>query len=85
MGQFPDGTRQAAATNLVKPVLSLTSQEISQEHAALLKNRLYRRWGIKAAREYARIKIDGLGRLNRAFKSSKSPPPKPGLGGGARV
>ena len=36
------------------------SQEISQEHAALLKNRLYRRWGIKAAREYARIKIDGL-------------------------
>ena len=33
------------------------SQEISQEHAALLKNRLYRRWGIKAAREYARIKI----------------------------
>ena len=33
----------------------------SQEHAAaLLKNRLYRRWGIKTAREYARIKIDGL-------------------------
>ena len=29
-------------------------------HAALLKNRLYRRWGIKTAREYARIKIDGL-------------------------
>ena len=28
--------------------------------AALLKNRLYRRWGIKTAREYARIKIDGL-------------------------
>ena len=27
---------------------------------ALLKNRLYRRWGIKTAREYARIKIDGL-------------------------
>ena len=33
----------------------------SQEHAAaLLKNRIYRRWGIKTAREYARIKIDGL-------------------------
>ena len=33
----------------------------SEEHAAaLLKNRLYRRWGNKAAREYARIKIDGL-------------------------
>ena len=44
-------------SRLVKPVLSLTSQEISQEHAALLKNRLYRRWGIKTAREYARIKI----------------------------
>ena len=27
---------------------------------ALLKNRLYRRWGIETAREYARIKIDGL-------------------------
>ena len=24
------------------------------------RNRLYRRWGIKTAREYARIKIDGL-------------------------
>ena len=59
MGQFADGTRQSSP-RLVKPVLSLTSQEISQEHAALLKNRLYRRWGIKAAREYARIKIDGL-------------------------
>ena len=23
-------------------------------------DRLYRRWGIKTAREYARIKIDGL-------------------------
>ena len=33
----------------------------SQEHAAaLLKYRFYRRWGIKTAREYARIKIDGL-------------------------
>ena len=32
----------------------------SQEHAAAqLKNRPYRRWGIKTAREYARIKIDG--------------------------
>ena len=32
----------------------------SQDHAAaLLKNRLYRRWGIKTSREYARIKIDG--------------------------
>ena len=33
----------------------------SQDHAAaLLKNRLYRRWGINTPREYARIKIDGL-------------------------
>ena len=33
----------------------------SNEHAAaLLKNRLYRRWGIKSAREFARIKIEGL-------------------------
>ena len=33
----------------------------SQEHAAaLLKNRLYHRWGIKTARECARIKIEGL-------------------------
>ena len=42
----------------------------SQDHAtALLKNRLYRRWGIKTAREYARIKIDCLrlvgGRVTR--------------------
>ena len=30
----------------------------SYEHAAaLLKNRLYRRWGIKSARDFARIKI----------------------------
>jgi len=58
MGQFADGTRQSMCMpRLVKPVLSLTSQEISQEHAALLKNRLYRRWGIKTPREYARIKI----------------------------
>ena len=27
---------------------------------ALLKNRLYRRWGIETARGHARIKIDGL-------------------------
>ena len=33
----------------------------SHEHtAALLKNCLYRRWGIKSAREFARIKIEGL-------------------------
>ena len=33
----------------------------SYEHTAvLLKNRLYRRWGIKSAREFARIKIEGL-------------------------
>ena len=38
----------------------------SQEHAAaLLKNRLYRRWGIKTAREYARVKIDGLRLVGR--------------------
>ena len=31
---------------------------LRQDHAAaLFKNRLYRRWGIKTAREYARIKI----------------------------
>ena len=34
---------------------------LRQDHAAaLFKNCLYRRWGIKTAREYARIKIDGL-------------------------
>ena len=39
----------------------LADSATSEEHAAaLLKNRLYRRWGIKTAREYARIKIDGL-------------------------
>ena len=35
---------------------------LRQDHAAaLFKNRLYRRWagGIKTAREYAQIKIDG--------------------------
>ena len=36
---------------------------LRQDHAAaLFKNRLYRRWGIKTAREYAQIKIDGLRR-----------------------
>ena len=34
---------------------------------ALLKNRLYRRWGIETAREYARIKIDGLRLVVRQF------------------
>ena len=35
---------------------------LRQDHAAaLFKNRLYRRWGIKTAREYAQIKIDGAG------------------------
>ena len=33
---------------------------LRQDHAAaLFKNCLYRRWGIKTAREYAQIKIDG--------------------------
>ena len=33
---------------------------LRQDHAAaLFKNCLCRRWGIKTAREYARIKIDG--------------------------
>ena len=46
----------------------------SQEHAAaLLKNRIYRRWGIKTAREYARIKIDGLRRGDGVW--GDSPPP----------
>ena len=37
---------------------------LRQDHAAaLFKNRLYRRWGIKTAREYAQIKIDGLRRV----------------------
>ena len=34
---------------------------------ALLKNRFYRRWGIETAREYARIKIDGLRLVVRQF------------------
>ena len=47
----------------------------SQEHAAaLLKNRLYRRWGIKTAREYARIKIDGL----RPRAATRTSPTRPG-------
>ena len=50
----------------------------SQDHAAaLLKNRLYRRWGIKTAREYARIKIDGLrligGRVTRTSPTRPGP------------
>ena len=46
----------------------------SQEHAAaLLKNRLYRRWGIKTAREYARIKIDGL----RLVGGTRTSPTRP--------
>ena len=53
-------SRESRKTRFDIIIISLTSQEISQEHAALLKNRLYRRWGIKTAREYARIKIDGL-------------------------
>ena len=48
------------ARNLLVNPQAGASQEISQEHAALLKNRLYRRWGIKTAREYARIKMDGI-------------------------
>ena len=63
-----DGARGAAKCRdktrfkIISLTLSLlfSLAEISQEHAALLKNRLYRRWGIKTAREYARIKIDGL-------------------------
>ena len=51
-------------THAVKPVAKRKQSQpsaTSQDHAAaLLKNRLYRRWGIKTAREYARIKIDGL-------------------------
>ena len=47
----------------------------SQDHtAALLKNRLYRRWGIKTAREYARIKIDGL----RPRAATRTSPTRPG-------
>ena len=48
----------------------------SQDHtAALLKNRLYRRWGIKTAREYARIKIDGLRLVGgRVTRTSPLPP-----------
>ena len=38
----------------------MTSGTSRHAPAALLKNRLYRRWGIKTAREYARTKIDGL-------------------------
>ena len=49
---------------------------------ALLKNRLYRRWGIETAREYARIKIDGLRLVVRQFGLLRTPsrgiaPPSP--------
>ena len=40
---------------------------------ALLKNRLYRRWGIETAREYARIKIDGL----RLVGGTRTSPTRP--------
>ena len=56
MGQFADGTPRQNA-NLVK---TRFKRDLAGACAALLKNRLYRRWGIKTAREYARIKIDGL-------------------------
>ena len=54
--------------------------EISKEarkllcYPALLKNRLYRRWGINTAREYARIKIDGL----RPRAATRTSPTRPG-------
>ena len=60
MGQFADGTPRDGhrwASRKTRFKIISTTQEISQEHAALHKNRLYRRWGIKTAREYARIKI----------------------------
>ena len=51
------GLRRTQRNLRVRGLLQL----LEREHAAaLLKNRLYRRWGIKTAREYARIKIDGL-------------------------
>ena len=37
-------------------------------------DRLYRRWGIKTAREYARIKIDGL----RLVGGTRTSPTRPG-------
>ena len=51
------GLRRTQRNLRVRGLLQL----LEREHAAaLLKARLYRRWGIKTAREYARIKIDGL-------------------------
>ena len=48
---------------------------LRQDHAAaLFKNRLYRRWGIKTAREYAQIKIDGLRRVG----GTRTSPTRPG-------
>ena len=53
----------------------------SQDHtAALLKNRLYRRWGIKTAREYARIKIDGPRLVGGNPDFTNAPGPGPGHG-----
>ena len=47
---------------------------LRQDHAAaLFKNRLYRRWGIKTAREYARIKIDGLRLVGGNRDSTNAP------------
>ena len=51
----------------------------SQDHAtALLKNRLYRRWGIKTAREYARIKIDCLRLVGGRVTPVRTSPTRPG-------
>ena len=41
---------------------------------ARLGHGLYRRWGIKTAREYARIKIDGL----RLVRGNSASPTRPG-------
>jgi len=45
MGQFADGTKRQYA-NLVK---TRFKRDLAGACAALLKNRLYRRWGIKTA------------------------------------
>ena len=53
MGQFADGTPRQYA-NLVK---TRFKRDLAGACAALLKNRLYRRWGIKTARDGAVKKI----------------------------
>ena len=61
-GNFPQVTVSLEGESRRDPARTwVEGGAASYEHTAvLLKNRLYRRWGIKSAREFARIKIEGL-------------------------